>query len=235
VYQSSGSSITLSTTNIRTIFNIYKISGNSCIEISTPNLGCTSDSQCKSGRICKNGDCVYPDNLSNNSDNNLTNNKTSEIRKCIISLTCPIGEVCINKTCVKKLITNKTNTDNKINESLDTNYEKDYDIHLDENTGELIVIKDGEIQVGPATLKNCSQIKGTPCSSEGYICNGEFVYTSDTNCCVGTCVKQEKTNTKLIGWIIIGVIFFIFIIFLSKYKKTNKKEYSFSELGKRRR
>ncbi|MGY4884114.1 MAG: DUF7107 domain-containing protein [Nanobdellota archaeon] len=264
----------------------YKISGNSCVIIST-STGCTSNEDCKSGRICKNGDCVYPpsDNVStgctsnedcksgrickngdcvyptsttisgctSNSDcksprickngeciyppilTNTTNSSINEteVKKCFLGIGCSSDEVCVDKICIKKENPNETEIPNNQTNTTGTSSTKDYDIIIDKETGEGIAVKDGEIINGTVILKKCSQINGTICS-DGEICNIEEVMAFDNYCCIGSCSKVEKKNTKLIGWLIIGIVFLIFILFLSRYKNTRRKQYSFSELAKRR-
>jgi hypothetical protein len=209
----------------------------SCVYYSSPPdtivSGCTSDSDCKNNRVCKEGECVYPEVNQSEKSNNTNDNSSEQIKKCFWGIGCSKNESCVDGICVKKEIKNQTSSNGSIEEG-DKETEKDYEIIIDDSSGEAIAVKDGEVIKGPATIKTCSEINGTICS-QGYICSVEEIKAYDNYCCIGSCSKVENKNTKIIGWLLIGVVLFIFLIFLSKYKGTKRKQYSFSELGKRRR
>ena len=72
--------------------------------------------------------------------------------------------------------------------------------------------------------KTCLQIKGKVCSS-GEICSNATVKTKDANCCISSCVKQEENpNKKIIGWLIVGVLFIVVLWFFRiKFRGTKHK------------
>lgn len=169
------------------------------------------------GELFCNSDCSF--NSSSCSETNETSeNETAE--DCLINWNCKEGEKCINRKCVK---VTDDETENQTEEKEEEEIEEDYEIIV-EDDGDLIVIKDGEVIDEPASLKNCAELEGDVCSSS-QICEGESVYAKDNVCCIGNCVKQEETNNqKLIGWLIIVFIGFLFILLLRKFKSSGKRK-----------
>lgn len=101
--------------------------------------------------------------------------------------------------------------------------EPDYEIIIKDN--KTVAVKNGEIIDAPATSKTCLQIKGDICSQEE-ICQNQTIYAKDAKCCISKCVKQEeKKNTKIIGWIIIAVIFIVILWFFRiKFRGMKRKK-----------
>jgi hypothetical protein len=68
--------------------------------------------------------------------------------------------------------------------------------------------------------KNCSELNGIICA-ENQKCEGNFNYTTDGVCCLGTCQEEKESSTgKIIGWFLLFIIIiFIAWFYLKKYKK----------------
>jgi hypothetical protein len=75
---------------------------------------------------------------------------------------------------------------------------------------------------GGGTL--CSDLLGNLCT-EGQECQGKLEFTSDGNCCIGSCVDKPKKNPYgiIIGWmLIVLVIAYALWFYLKKYRKVGK-------------
>jgi hypothetical protein len=85
-------------------------------------------------------------------------------------------------------------------------------------------------------VENCEEFNGTICKSNEK-CEGETKYSSTDICCVGECVKVEKSNIgKTIGWIIIIVLaLFLTWFFKNKYSKSRPPEVDLEEESKNKK
>jgi hypothetical protein len=112
--------------------------------------------------------------------------------------------------------TNMSHVNNKTNSS------KDYDlINIGNKT---VAIRNGTILNESATSKTCLQIKGKVCAS-GELCQNSTIYAKDAKCCMSSCVKENgSTNTKLIGWGIVGVIVIVVLRFFFVRLKNMKRK-----------
>jgi len=128
-----------------------------------------------------------------------------------------------NGTSSNKSQINNTFNNGTFNNGTLKNSSVDYEIVKVGN--KTVAIKNGTILNGSATSKTCAQIKGYVCSV-GEICKNTTVYAKDAKCCVSLCVKEEKANTKLIGWVIIAFVLIIILwFFVKKFKgMKNKKD-----------
>jgi hypothetical protein len=122
-----------------------------------------------------------------------------------------------NQTTKNETLSNKSKT-NKTSNKSNTDYEV---VKVGNKT---VAIKDGVVMNESATSRTCAQIKGDICSS-GEICNNATIYAKDAKCCVSKCVKEEeKSNKKIVGWVIIGFIFITILwFFAKKFSGTKKK------------
>lgn len=120
---------------------------------------------------------------------------------------------------------NKTEDENKTS--------GDYEIIIDDD-GNTVAVKDGEILNGSASLKKCSELKGSSCS-DNQICNGTSQYAVDAVCCVGTCVKKTANkNSRIIGWSLVGIIIIFLIWFRIKYARTRRKNIDLTDIPKKK-
>jgi len=78
-------------------------------------------------------------------------------------------------------------------------------------------------QVNDLEIKTCVEMGGSECAWEIEGCSGEKVTAKNSICCIGTCkALEEQSNTKTIGWLIIGAIaLFLTWFFKKKYKKAS--------------
>ena len=72
---------------------------------------------------------------------------------------------------------------------------------------------------GDLTIPLCSELNGIICS-RGESCAGDSEVARDGVCCLATCEKPSgmSLSWRIIGWIIAGIIFIVFILLLLKYK-----------------
>jgi hypothetical protein len=165
---------------------------------------------------------ISPENNSNITNYNQTANQTNETNCTFFSKffgTCSTNNAQ-NETQENKTFDNDTQKNNTSNNNSSSN--SDYEVVKIGN--KTVAIKNGTILNESATSKTCAQIKGDICSS-GEICQNTTVYAKDAKCCVSQCVKEEKkTNTKLIGWLIIGFLFIVILLFFrTKFRGMKKK------------
>ena len=86
-----------------------------------------------------------------------------------------------------------------------------------------IIEEENETEEEPR-VEPCSELNGTICEKD-YECEGEIGYSSTAICCLGECVKVEKSNTgKTVGWvIIIFLALFLTWFFKNKYRRAKPK------------
>ena len=124
------------------------------------------------------------------------------------------------------LFKKKNETENS--ETNSENNSDEYEIIIDDNGNEYAVDNNGNIINAPASSKTCSELKGSVCSSNQICQNDNSTYASDAKCCLSSCVKKTSNkNTKIIGWVIIGVILILLIWFKIKFGKTRRRKFSF--------
>jgi len=72
-------------------------------------------------------------------------------------------------------------------------------------------------------IKTCAEMNGTICPLEEYCLNSTQI-SSNGNCCLTSCKKEEKSKaSKIVGWILIGLVVLVVLwFFKSKYSKTKK-------------
>ncbi|RLG15533.1 hypothetical protein DRN69_02845 [Candidatus Pacearchaeota archaeon] len=71
-------------------------------------------------------------------------------------------------------------------------------------------------------FQTCDEIKGQVCKKEEK-CDGETKNTKDGVCCLGKCLKKEKSSGRLIGFmVIIAVVILLIWFYLKKYKGVKK-------------
>lgn len=130
-------------------------------------------------------------------------------------------------TCDTNSVQNETQENetftNETNETSNNAPNADYEVIKVGNR--TFVVKDGEVLNESATLKTCAQINGDVCSSEE-ICRNATIYAKDAKCCISKCVKQEeKTNSRYIGWIMLGILVLIVLwFFIKRYGGTKNKK-----------
>lgn len=131
--------------------------------------------------------------------------------------TCNINNIQ-NETLGNESLLNNTQKNETSNNSSNLDYEV---VKLGNKT---VAIKNGEVLNESATSKTCAQIKGYICSS-GEICSNTTIYAKDAKCCISECVKEEaNTNTKIIGWAIVGILFIIVLrFFVVRFRRMKKK------------
>lgn len=147
-------------------------------------------------------------------ENNTTDNETEE--GC--SFFGKLFNTCQNQTQENETPSNNSNTqENETNNSI-----PDYEVVKIRN--KTVAVKDGVILNESATSKTCAQIKGKVCAS-GEICQNSTIYAKDAKCCISDCVKEKpNTNLKIIGWIIVGVLFIIILrFFVVRFRKMKRK------------
>ena len=73
------------------------------------------------------------------------------------------------------------------------------------------------------SFQSCEKLGGAICT-ENQECSGEDTYATDGVCCLESCDEIKESSTgKIIGWIIILVIFiFLIMFYLKKYKGTKR-------------
>ena len=83
--------------------------------------------------------------------------------------------------------------------------------------------------------KTCLEINGTICDSDEK-CEGKTENAKDGVCCIGTCKKEDVSNTgKIIGWtIVVIIVLFLLWFFKTKYKGA-KKEVDLLKIGSGKR
>jgi hypothetical protein len=181
-------------------------------------------------------------NQTNTSENNETNN-TSNFNQTNTTVNNETGTSNnVNKTncsffgilfgtCKANQTTSNGTVNNKTNQT-SNNTNVDYEVVKIGN--KTVAVKNGTILNESATSKTCAQIKGYICLS-GEICQNTTIYAKDAKCCISQCVKEEQaTNTKLIGWVIVGIIVIIILrFFMVKFKKMKKKSDPLLNHGKR--
>jgi len=73
------------------------------------------------------------------------------------------------------------------------------------------------------SLLFCPQMLGVLCE-EGTFCKGEVVPSRDGDCCLGTCEEEKSLSTsKIVSFLIFGIIIIIIVLVWMKYKKTGQK------------
>jgi hypothetical protein len=158
---------------------------------------------------------ISPINENDTTDYNQTDNQTTNETEG----NCTLFSVIFG-TCKSENVQNETSGNETSNNSSSNG---DYEVVKIGN--KTVAIKNGTILNESATSKTCAQIKGYTCSS-GEICQNTTIYAKDAKCCVSQCVKEEKkTNTKLIGWLIVGFLFIIIVLFFRiKFRGMKKKK-----------
>lgn len=70
-----------------------------------------------------------------------------------------------------------------------------------------------------SSLKTCSQMNGTLCESIN--CKGEYFITTEGNCCLSLCEKEQGNSSwSTLGWfILILIVIFILWVYFQKYRK----------------
>ena len=160
-------------------------------------------------------------NTTDNQTNNTLDNETDPDTDTETNSTegnCTFLQILFG-TCNSTIIQNDT-TNNETSNKTPVDYEV---VNVGNKT---VVIKDGKILNESATSKTCLQIKGEICSSSGKICQNATIYAKDGQCCISSCVKEEKkSNAKIIGWVIVGFVFIIILrFFVRKFSKTKRKD-----------
>jgi len=130
-----------------------------------------------------------------------------------------------NETQENETSDNEIPYNNQTNQTLTNQTSSNADYEVVKVGNKTVAIRDGEILNESATSRTCAQIKGDICSS-GEICQNTTIYAKDAKCCISKCVKEEeKTNTKLVGWLIIAVIFLMILwFFVKKFRGMKKKK-----------
>lgn len=92
------------------------------------------------------------------------------------------------------------------------------------NSGDEVIILD--------VSKSCSEMGGNVCT-DTQKCEGVEKNAKDELCCVGTCKKIETSSTgKIIGWVIVIIIFLFLGWMIKKNYKKKSKEVNLLETGK---
>jgi len=221
-----------------------------CISEENSQAGgteCITNWNCVGSQYCENGYCISGDEDEDDDE--------IDEEECIINLDCEGDKICFDGTCVDKLEEGECNNkydckktefciDNvcvsqdlgmdEVQEIEGFDEAEGYDIVVEED-GELVVVKDGEIIKESASLKTCAELTGSVCQGST-ICNGTIVYAKDNQCCIGSCQKESPaTNTKPLGWAIIGALVLLLIAFLSKFSKSKNRKIDFDKAARGRR
>ena len=193
--------ITLSTSNTK-----YKIPSYVILEsLPAPEGNISADSNETNETIEE--DCTFFEKLFGTCGENSVQNKTQE-----------------NETSNDELLSNNTQENETSNNQTSNESASDVGYEVVKIGNKTVAIKNGEILNESATSKTCVQIKGDICSSEE-ICQNTTIYAKDGKCCVSRCVKkEEKINTKTIGWVLLVFILIIILwFFVRKFRGMKKK------------
>jgi hypothetical protein len=95
--------------------------------------------------------------------------------------------------------------------------------------------EDDEIEDPSAFIEDCESIGALYCE-DGYRCEGNTTYSTNSFCCVGECVEVEKNNAgKTIGWIlIVTVVLFLTWFFKKKYRGAKSPEVDLEKESRRK-
>lgn len=93
-----------------------------------------------------------------------------------------------------------------------------------------------EIVTTDEGIKTCEAIGGKVCTPNEEVCEGETKYSKSAVCCLGECVKVEKSSTgKTVGWaLIIAITLFVTWFLKKKYMKAKPKNPNLLEIGKKK-
>lgn len=84
-----------------------------------------------------------------------------------------------------------------------------------------------------ATTETCEEMQGVICV-EGKECDEKEFPAKDDICCPGSCIDPKKSSIgKIIGWIIVAVLFIFVIWFFKKRYRGAKREFDLLNLGKK--
>ena len=122
---------------------------------------------------------------------------------------------------------NNTLINETINESEDNGILEEDIIEEDLNEEIIIINENGEEEIitrEEAKLFTCQELNGISCLSNE-TCEGSETYASDSLCCLGECIVEEKSSSgKVIGWgLLIVAVLVLGWIFLKKKNKTGSK------------
>ncbi|MBU0958473.1 MAG: hypothetical protein KKB31_00870 [Nanoarchaeota archaeon] len=174
---------------------------------------CIGEPECEINDDCSNGwECVASGECW----------PKEEIIECTSDNNCTTNQTCLQYTCL------------------------DFDVQckFDRNCGEGLECYKGECKEKkdlPITnsTKTCPELivggkNGSRCKTN-YYCNGTSLQVLGSSCCFGNCVKEEvSSNSKWIGWALIGVLGLILLVFFIKYKKTRRPTPNLAKIGLRR-
>ncbi len=106
----------------------------------------------------------------------------------------------------------------EINETEDDEIEENVSVEENVTEEENVSFEENVTEEEPR-VEPCSELNGTICKDDE-ICEGETDYSATDICCLGECIKEEKSNVgKTIGWIIIIVLaLFLTWFFKKKYR-----------------
>lgn len=101
-----------------------------------------------------------------------------------------------------------------------------------ENEEEIELLNEEEIEELEATpvfeergiLRTCSELRGHVCNTNEE-CNGTEKNAKDIFCCLGECIEkeEEKSNNKIVGWVLIGIVAIVIFYFIRMKSKKTKK------------
>lgn len=181
-------------------------------------IECRYNSECGIGEWCDEDKCIQREECVEDRDCDddeecKDNFCVSLERECEEDTDCRNGYECVSNECFKKPAGCVNSSECKTDELCISNkcFQK---------------VSDTD-EVDPKISKTCSDKKGEICSSTEE-CDGAAQTIGRNICCLGSCKSvSPSSNTKIIGWVIIGVIGIFILWFFKRYKSKTKATPSF--------